>query len=498
MKTLDISADEAYPLLEAASDLEITLLECQNLIMIGDEANIACWSYNTRTHEEKIIINPKTLEFPSRHLEMILRHEILHKYLYKGYSPTLHDHRLMNIAEDICINRLLWSVYKDDFVSFCNAIYSTHPENSQNFLSLAWAGLDPDTIKDENIRNLYRKIWQGSKSPSPKEIYFTLLSNGITSGDIGAIEELNPFAASGEGKGGEGKGEEDRTGEQGGSDGGIIFRDIPDEEQYGESKSENKVLRGLEKIGQGQGQGGGFSNAISDWIEIIQVERAEYETSELEDFLKRIETVDILDEVSTRIINSISGATLRQLYPYRLSRAGFVYLNAGISEILHQYWNRTVEGRKPRLNIYVDTSPSMDPFKEHEVFLIQRFLDLFPTTFYVFAGRVQEFLIDDFIEGKYPSGSSTSFDNVINHFTESEAECGVVFTDGESSVSANNRRNFKMARKRLFTVYFNEGNSNKQIKSDLDHISEAVMQINIKDKVLGKRLRMFCVETDRK
>ncbi|MBE0426931.1 MAG: hypothetical protein IBX72_09830 [Nitrospirae bacterium] len=523
---LNISSDEAYPLLEAASELEITLLECQKLITISDEVNIACWSYNTKTGEEKIIINPEILNFPPKYLEMVLRHEILHKYLYKGYSPTLHDHQLLNVALDICINRLLFSVYKDDFVNFCNTIYSKNSENRQNILALAWAGLDPEEIKDEKIRNLYKKIWKGQRVPSPKEIYYSLLSQDIDPTQVGGPI---PFAGRSIGKGlgkgdkGEAKGEDkgrgngtdegqgegrkgngkrkkkgnkyiDKDGslgdEEDNGDDGIVLREIPDDDgQHEVDKSEDKIWKGLGDIGESQG--GGFSNSVSDWLKIIQVERRECETSELEDFLNRIESVDILDEVSTRIIHAITGATQRQLYPYRLSRAGFVYLNAGISDILHQYWNKTVEGRKTKLNIYVDTSPSMYPFREQEIFLIERFRDLFPTTFYVFAGKVEEFLIDDFIKGKYPGGSSTSFDSVIKHFIDSDAECGVVFTDGESSVSMHNRSNFKMSRKRLFTVYFNDAQRNQQIKSDLDYMSEAVMQINVKDKVLGKKLKMY-------
>lgn len=519
---LDISSDEAYPLLEAASELEITLLECQKLIMISNKVNIACWSYNTKTGEEKIIINPEILNFPPKYIEMVLRHEILHKYLYKGYSPTLHEHHLLNVALDICINRLLFSAYKDDFVSFCNTIYSKHPETRQSILALAWAGLDPEEIKDEKIRNLYKKIWKGQRVPSPKEIYYSLLSQDIDPTQVGTPI---PFSGTSPGDGGEeswngnadgdknkednkhgGKGKGNKEGkrrkkkgnkyidkdgmmgdEEDNGDAGIVLREIPDDDgQHKVDKSEDKVLKGLGEIGESLGRG--FSNAVSDWLKIIQVERRECETSELEDFLNRIESVDILDEVSTRIINAITGATQRQLYPYRLSRAGFVYLNAGISDILHQYWNRTVEGRKTKLNIYVDTSPSMYPFREQEIFLIERFRDLFPTTFYVFAGKVEEFLIDEFIKGKYPGGGSTSFDSVIKHFIDSDAECGVVFTDGESSVSMHNRNNFKMSRKRLFTVYFNDAQQEQKIKSDLDYISEAVMQINVMQHHKSKSL----------
>ncbi|HAS16385.1 MAG TPA: hypothetical protein DCR39_00400, partial [Nitrospiraceae bacterium] len=546
-------------LFEAAGSLDITVLDCQKLITIEDDVGIACWTYNHATKEEKIIVGPEGLELTTRHLEFVLRHELLHKYLFKGYSLVLHDHTLMNIALDICINRVLYDEYKEEFEEFCNVIYGKYPGNRQNPLVLAWAGIDPSTIEDEKLRTLYHKIWKTKHNPSPKALYYTLLEHGVSEREMIKVEGLDPFGIPVKGKdrelgnqkggktqkNGEGASDEEegkgtakggkksegdgqlKTGEQNnaGDDKDIEHGDASGEGDKSDKEDDKKGFgkSGKDKVEDKKGSGGegtsgyrrqipsegledtntedkfekkaintlgkkrqgdGFSAAVSKWFETIEIEKKECATSDVEEFIKRIETTDTLDEVATRITSAIIYDTRVQFYPYRLTRAGYVYVNTGISDLLHRYYNRSSDRRKPRLNIYVDTSPSMWNFKEKEVFLIERFRDLFPTTFYVFAGEVKEFLIDDFIKGKYPMGASTSFDSVIEHFISSEAECAVIFTDGESSVNRDNSKRVLEYRKRLFTVYFNgtyskDISGHKKVQSDLDGISEAVMQIDV-------------------
>ena len=126
----------------------------------------------------------------------------------------------------------------------------------------------------------------------------------------------------------------------------------------------------------------------------------------------------------------------------------------------------------------------MHPYREKEVFLIDRLKDLFPTTFFVFGSGVKEFSVADFSAGKYPIARSTDFNPVIEHLMAYDVECGVVFTDGESYVTPENRLKLRRSGKRLFVVYFNDEPSRKQvgphpIRSDLDEISEEVMQIDL-------------------
>jgi len=208
---------------------------------------------------------------------------------------------------------------------------------------------------------------------------------------------------------------------------------------------------------------------------------------EIEEFLQRIEAVDTLDRTAERIRSSVFKETRRQVYPFQPSRLGHVYILTGISQILHQYWNKVSSHHIPRLNIYVDVSPSMIEFRQHEVFLIDRLRDLFPTTFFVFGEHLREFKVEEFAKGRYPQASGTDFNPVIYHLMNSEVECGVIFTDGEASISETNLIQFGRSGKRLFTVYFNnaicyEKKTDHRIQSDLDKISEDVIQIDLFNK----------------
>lgn len=98
MKPISILNEDHENLFEAAMNLEITVLDCQKLIFIGDKARIACWTYNTKTKEEKIIVGPEGLKLSSGHLDFVLRHELLHKFSYKGPSSAYYDQLLLTVS----------------------------------------------------------------------------------------------------------------------------------------------------------------------------------------------------------------------------------------------------------------------------------------------------------------------------------------------------------------------------------------------------------------
>jgi len=105
--------------------------------------------------------------------------------------------------------------------------------------------------------------------------------------------------------------------------------------------------------------------------------------------------------------------------------------------------------------------------------MIERLKDYFPTKIYCFANEIEEISVEDFSQGKYKEGYSTSFDEVISHLLDSEFDAGVVFTDGYSSINSENEDRFRQNRKRLFTVYFGQDG----ISSDLDKLSEQTLTI---------------------
>ena len=147
----------------------------------------------------------------------------------------------------------------------------------------------------------------------------------------------------------------------------------------------------------------------------------------------------------------------------------------GVSDKVPIFLNRTPDAHKSRLAVYIDTSPSMESYQEKEVFLIDRLKEYFPTKVHSFAHDVKEISLDDFANGNYEEGYSTSFDAVIEHMLGSHFDAGIIFTDGFSNVDSNNEQAFKKSRKRLFTVYFSD---HDQVDSELDQICEKTITVN--------------------
>ena len=204
------------------------------------------------------------------------------------------------------------------------------------------------------------------------------------------------------------------------------------------------------------------------------VQKKAFDCETIEDFISRIASRQTIEEACHRIVDALSASSTCQLYPYQLSRLGLVYLACGVSDTVPIFWNRMPESRKSRLAVYIDTSPSMDRYKDKEVFVIDRLKGYFPTQAFCFAHDVMEISLEDFARGDYEEGYSTSFDAVIEHLVQSRYEVGIVFTDGYSDISAGNQEKFRQSRKRLFTVYFS---NNGDIESELDKLSEQTMTI---------------------
>ena len=446
-------------LFKACLNLGLTMTDALKLIVVSDEVKVAAWGYDKRTGEEHIYINPRIVKKHSpSHIQLILEHEILH---YAGYKGNSHykNQELLNVALDALINKILYITYQTRMLTWSRKIYSE--ESKRDPVAVARCDIRSEEIPDEKIRKVWAEIWQESetKIPSLASVYYGLLSSD-------SIKQLagrgNPFAS--------------------GETATIIFRKLPKElsekgEVQGQRESKmgslaesvlDKVIRTAQyKLRDGSG----FSNSLSDLFTTLQVEKEEFDVDEVAEFIKRMSIREKLDCVAGSIIDVLNGKSHAQIYPYQLSRLGLIYVALGISNFTHLYWNKVPDSRKNKLAIYIDTSPSMDIFKEMEAYLVDQLIGFFPSKIFVFAGNVKEISTEKFAKGEYEAGYSTNFDAVVEHLVNSEFDTGVIFTDGESSVSLGNQKKFKGSKKRLFTVYFTRNGS--KVKSDLDNISES-------------------------
>jgi len=438
-------------LIKVCSSLGINLLEISKFIQISELPDIAAWGYDKKTKENFIFINPKILKFPIEYIHIILKHEILH---YAGYKEIegAKNKELVNIVLDVVINKILTTSKKNVMKKLCRRIYPE--ESKQNIICLARPDLSVDDVP-EQLKNLWEEIWNKEEIPSPSALYYRLVLH--TNSDrkfIFKIVRASPFSSK--------------------KDGEIVLREVPEERRgnRNDNKFEKVSVNILNNISFSVSKT--FSHQLSKIFSKLLVGKEKFNLENVREFIQRLKTREQMEDTSRKIVNSLVTSSKLQVYPYELSRLGIIYLACGVSKIFPLYWNKFPESRKPKLAVYIDTSPSMDIYKEMEVFLVDELRDYLPIKIFLFAGDIKETCVEEFTSGDYEQGYSTDFDAPIKHLLESEFDAGIIFTDGYSSVSSENMKKLKESKKRLFTVYFTE---NGKPSSDLDGLSEEVMVI---------------------
>lgn len=372
---------------------------------------------------------------------MILKHEVLH---YAGYKNLEHakDFTKANIAFDIVINKILSLAHQREMKALCRRIYPAETKN--NILVLCRPDVNPDEIRIN--KRLWLSIWDNDEIPSPASIYYQIASPGRTTD--------NPFMVVGV------------------APKDIVFRRIPDsakDDRFNEFSSQV-----VDIVKDTISNNGYSATQFSATFRKIFVDKQSFDCTSVAEFISRIESRQTLEDACMRIVSALDNRSTCQLYPYELSRIGVIYMACGVSNRVPIFWNKTPESKKSKLAIYIDTSPSMEGYQEKEVFLIDKLKSYFPTKVHCFANDVKEISLDDFANGNYEEGYSTSFDAVIKHLLDSRYDAGVVFTDGFSYINQTNEEKFKQSGKRMFTVYFSD---NGEIESELDKICEQTMTI---------------------
>lgn len=430
-------------LIQACKDLGLNLLDIAKFVQMSELPRVACWGYDLERKRHFIYINPKVLRLSVEHVRLILKHEILH---YAGYRNLEHarDFRKANIAFDIVINKILTMAHEREMKALCRRIYP--PETKNNVLVLARPDVHPDEMKAYKV--LWQGIWNNPEIPSPASLYFQITSPLHTEDDPFYIRTVISTK--------------------------ILFRKIADNSEDGQL--DILASKTIDNVSNALVENGFSATRFSAAFKQIFVTKKSLESSSVEEFISRLGSRQKLEETSARIISALDNRTLRQLYPYELSRVGMICVACGVTDKVPIFWNKTPESQKDKLAIYIDTSPSMECYKEKEVFLIDRLKGYFPTRVYCFAHDVKEISLDDFANGYYEAGHSTSFDAVIEHLLNSDYDACVVFTDGFSYVNSQNEHKFKQTGKRLFTVYFS---NNGDVVSALDKVSEQTMTVTV-------------------
>lgn len=501
----------SYKIMKAALGLGLNYNDIPNMIEITDEVQIAAWGINKETRESKIYVNPKIAKFPIKQIQLVLRHEVLH---YAGYQELgiLGNKDLENVVLDVAINRILSFPYPDILKKLSKRVYP--PESKNTVLALAQSHLKDDTEfgcklnklqgsfnkkEEAKIFGLYHEIWDSDEVPSPLSLYYRLFKGNKD-------KTKSPW---GEDNNGEDKKEEDSqdtsdsqkpSKRKSKSKPKVVFHEIPKEmdtkeekekvkdkplleeakSQVDKMKEDCKYKKGI-SYSDSRRATEAFSNVTSELFNKILVQAEDgIDAKEVGRFIESLNLQKEMTDAIDPLIKEASSSSLMQLYPLKLSRLGIIYAACGISDIIPLYYNQTPENQRLSVAIYVDTSPSMDEFKENEVWLIDKLKESFPTNIFVFSGSVDKISTKDFALGKYPQGYSTSFDAVVEHFLKEKNDFALVFSDGCSRITDENKNKFKISRKRLYSIYFS--NWNNKVVSDLDSISSSSISLVIKRK----------------
>ncbi len=429
---------------QALMTLGLTFAECSGLVEYDPEAETAYWKYHKESGIESIHIGPKVATLDQGTIEMVLRHEILHRSLYHGFGEKYVDRELCNLTLDVCINRLLFEAYPDKMRKCSEQMYT--PEAKLTAIALADCSADSTRLPDE-LATMWQSIWSkqadGSfPSINPASLYFRLLR----------LSELPTW---------------------------VVFkmgRPPYDGPVKPSARAGRLVVAIADEIGRRLPRGSDLGRALSDY-NVVPISIG---TGRVEEFLKKIKTRKIADATAAKVLEPFQRQVVVQPYPAFPSRLGIVYRLCGVSELFFRYWNREVanSGARMAIGIYMDVSGSMLG-KFGVVAGFVNSLKEYPLKVRVFDTEVREIEVEALAQGRIKGGGGTDFDAPISSMLgDRDIEAAVLFTDGEARVSESVGRMLRRSKKRLFVVYLlNAGLT--RVQSPLDRYAKSAITVTL-------------------
>ena len=429
----------------------LSFIDCAGFVEYDKDAETAYWSYNKGTGEESIHIGPEIAVLDNDSLEMVLRHEILHRSTYHGFYEYYEDPQLSNITLDICINRLLFEAYPDKMKKLSKIIY---PEESKSTI-IALADCSAGTTKlTDGLGKLWTYIWKKNISGSfnslnPTSLYYRLTT--LRSKIPALFDFKNPYL--------------------------IDYRDgnLPPTLSDGIGKKIGDIIKNTNKSLPA-------GSSLGEELSTYSISSIDFGTSDIAKFLRNINVRRIADNLVSKISDPWQKENRVQAYPVYPTRKGFIFLALGLSDVFSFYYNQDVSdsGARMTIGLYMDVSGSMANYFNIVAHIIKTFKE-FPLRMKAFDTSVYEVNIDEVLAGKILGGGYTDFDKpILDFIDDSELEAGVLFTDGGAEVSMSVGEKLKKSSKRLYVVYFISGDR-KQFSSDLDKYSFDKTYINVSE-----------------
>jgi hypothetical protein len=331
------------------------------------------------------------------------------------------------------------------------------------------------------FKDVHDAVWREREMPNAMSIFYRLLATA-TEVEVQYYIQHNPFSGRHCESGGAGEGGDSDKGNQQGKGG--------DGKEDEEGKNASAVGRDdgiagddFQKIAKDNenyfSSDRAYCNAASSVFSKLYVEKEDIEAAQMRQFILQMETQQkmnkFLDDIST-----FADRFSRDPYVIYPTQETITFMACGVTDYTRIFFNN--EGTQlSKFAAYIDTSPSMDPFRSKMVGMVDAIQDIIPTDIYTFGGSVKEVNTEDFVKGNYHRHSSTYFNCVVEHLLEEEMEGAVMFTDGYSSVNTEWADKFSKAGKKLFVVYYHE-TSDWEGESTLNDIAAATHIFTLEGK----------------
>lgn len=407
---------------QALMALGVTFAECSGIVVYDPAAETAYWTYDKITGAESIHVGPTVAALDVGSLEMVLRHEVLHRSIFHGFGERFGRPALSNLTLDVCINRLLFEAWPDKMRTLSLAIYPTASKTT--LVALADCTASPaEGTEVPDLPALWRSIWtplpDGRLAPlNPASLYFRLLRLNVDDEALGRPCAMGRHAEHGGAL-------SERLARVAGAVANGLNAHLPRGSDLGQSLSEYTALPVT--IG----------------------------TRAVEDFLRKIRVRRVADATAAKVLAPLVREVRVQVYPAYPSRVGLVYQLCGVSAAFGLYWNREVAntGARMAIGIYMDVSGSM----VSRFGVVASFVDAlkeYPLRVRVFDTAVRDAEVADLARGRIQGGGGTDFDPPIRDFLDArDMQAAVLFTDGDAPVSDALGRRLRASGKRLYVVY---------------------------------------------
>jgi len=414
----------------ALGRLGLGFAHAANFVSFDPDAESAYWRFDHQSGEEQICIGPSVALLDVEAVEVVLRHELLHRSMYHGFRERYTNHELSNLTLDICINRLLYAAYPAAMRRASAALY---PEDSKTTpIALADCTAQASRLPDA-LRELWRSIWHRSgpsgTSLNPSSLYYQLMR-------IGAATGIPAWYS-------------------------VRFTVVGTEIGPLTQRAIDHALRDLTaRLPRGSRLAAGLSEFTASPVEIG--------ADQAEAFVRAMRLRTAIRAAAGAVTEHLTASAQVQPFPLFPTRLGTVYRAVGLSAATGLYWNRgtLATGGRLALGIYVDVSGSMQQHYPVVVSLVDA-LKEYPLRIRAFTTTVFDVELDAFTTGTITGGGGTDFDAPVRDLVrDRDVVAGLLITDGEARLSADVGRSLARHGKRLFVIYLRERRRHRQASAD--------------------------------